>query len=456
MTCDVSPSIYDTMSHTLKELPTGDIRIYLCGVTVYDDTHIGHARTIILFDVLRRYLLETGRRITMIQNFTDVDDKIIGRALSEGIEPSSLAGRYIHRYHEEFERLHVMPADAYPLATAHIPHMIHMIKGLIRTGHAYVTDSGVYYMVASFEGYGKLSDKDTEGLWSGARIEPHADKADPADFALWKCTDIHPAWDSPWGKGRPGWHIECSAMSLEYLGETFDIHGGGRDLIFPHHENEIAQSEGYTGRQPADIWMHTGMVTISGQKMSKSLGNVVATRALLEQWGSNALRLFCLSGHYRKPIDYTNQMLSEALSLWCRIETAWHILSQTSPATHKGKAWKEFITYLSYDMDTHGAISCMARVARQAGAAASGKLDAQEAGEWRADLEGMMDILGLYMGSPPIDVRAALYHRDTLRGAGRYKEADDIRDELSSHNIELLDYPGHTIWVYHERGSTTR
>ena len=256
--------------------PGGTAGIYLCGVTAYDDAHVGHARTIILFDVLRRYLEYGGARVRMVQNFTDIDDKIIRRAEAEGVSAASLGSRYMRRYLEDSDALNVRRADAYPQATGHIPEILGMIRGLLEKGCAYRTENGVYFAVSGAKKYGALSGKRTDELRSGARISVDQSKQDPLDFALWKAASSDPAWPSPWGSGRPGWHIECSAMSLKYLGERFDIHGGGRDLIFPHHENEIAQSEAFTSSQPARIWMHVGMVTIGGQKMSKSLGNTMS------------------------------------------------------------------------------------------------------------------------------------------------------------------------------------
>ena len=312
--------------------------IYLCGVTVYDDAHIGHARTIITFDVLRRHLERRGIRATMVQNFTDVDDKIIARARDEGVRASELGERYIKRYHEEFERLNVLRADSYPRATEHIQDIIGFIANLIERGAAYVAKNGVYFAVSEFAQYGKLSGKKTDQLRSGARIEVDEAKRDPLDFALWKFDAGDPSWDSPWGAGRPGWHIECSAMSTKYLGDCIDIHGGGRDLIFPHHENEIAQSETRTGRMFARIWMHVGMVTIGGEKMSKSLGNIRSVGRALEDWGPNVIRLFCLSGHYSKPVDYSDENLRESLARWRQIEAShYEMMHATRGADGKGR-----------------------------------------------------------------------------------------------------------------------
>ena len=279
--------ISDTLTAQEKELQfEGKIKIYLCGVTVYDDSHIGHARTIIVFDVLRKYLEKKGHTVELIQNFTDVDDKIINRANKEEKSASEISEKFIQNYYNDFDALNIKRATMYPKATEHITDMILLIENLIKKGAAYVSKNGVYFAVSKFSEYGKLSKKKIEDLQSGARIEIDEDKQDPLDFALWKFADAEPKWDSPWGSGRPGWHIECSTMSLKYLGSNFDIHGGGRDLIFPHHENEIAQSEAHTSKQFAKAWMHVGMVTINGEKMSKSLGNIKSVQHVLENWGT--------------------------------------------------------------------------------------------------------------------------------------------------------------------------
>ncbi|MFB5609744.1 MAG: cysteine--tRNA ligase, partial [Nitrosarchaeum sp.] len=319
--------LQDTLSNTEQTLDISkSVKIYLCGVTVYDESHIGHARTIIVFDVLRRYLESKGIEVNFIQNFTDVDDKIINRAKIENKTAEQISLKYIQNYFIDFDRLNVKHATRYPKATDHIEDIKDFIKKLIEKDVAYITKNGVYFSVSKFPQYGKLSKKKIDELQSGARIEIDEAKKDPLDFALWKISDVKPFWNSPWGNGRPGWHIECSAMSIKYLGENFDIHGGGRDLIFPHHENEIAQSESCTSNQFAKIWMHVGMVTINGEKMSKSLGNIKSIKHVLDNWGSNIIRLFCLSGHYTKPIDYSEELLKENLIKWRQVETCYYEL----------------------------------------------------------------------------------------------------------------------------------
>ena len=452
-------TISDTLSGKVVEVPSGDVRVYLCGVTVYDDAHIGHARTIVIFDVLRRHLESTGHQVKFVQNFTDVDDKIIDRARAEGEGALQLGARYIARYHEDFDRLNVKRATIYPQATTHIDKMISLIETLIRDGHAYAVSSGVYYSVESFPEYGKLSKKDIGEMLVGTRVEPAEDKRNPMDFALWKRTDAGPCWDSPWGRGRPGWHIECSAMSLKYLGEDFEIHGGGRDLVFPHHENEIAQTEGCTGRRLARIWMHTGMVTISGQKMSKSLGNIRSARALLDAWGPNVLRLFCLSGHYQKPIDYSERLLGESLALWRRLEACHHTLDQIRGADGADGAaskWRAaFEEALSSDLNTHAAIAAIMDLARESGEMASqNHLSPAEAAQMYSDLSLMVSVLGLKIAEIPTgrtkEIQKQVSLRADLRRAGKYAQADAVRTGLQKEGVELLDYGDRTIWVHHD------
>jgi len=346
-------NLQDTLSNQVQKLEdTKKIKIYLCGVTVYDESHIGHARTIIVFDVLRKYLESKNVEVEFIQNFTDVDDKIINRATTENTSAEEISNRYIKNYFRDFDGLNIKRATNYPKATEHIEDIIKFVEKLIKKKSAYVSKNGVYFSVSKFPEYGKLSKKKIDELQSGSRIQIDETKKDPLDFAVWKFSDTNPTWESPWGKGRPGWHIECSAMSVKYLGENFDIHGGGRDLIFPHHENEIAQSESHTGNQFAKIWMHVGMVTITGEKMSKSLGNTKSIKHVLENWGPNIIRLFCLSGHYSKVIDYSEEMLKENLTKWRQVETCYFELihannqNQENISENVKNHWKMTLTHI--------------------------------------------------------------------------------------------------------------
>ncbi len=307
--------VYNTLTRSLEPfepLIPGQVRMYVCGVTVYDLCHIGHARSALAFEVVRRYLEYLGYRVLMVRNFTDVDDKIINRARERQVAWDALAREFIAAFHADMDALGVRRANVEPKATDHIPEMLAIIGRLVARGLAYPVDGDVYFAVRSFQGYGRLSHRSPDELRAGARIEVDERKRDPLDFALWKASRPgEPAWDSPWGPGRPGWHIECSAMAEKYLGESFDIHAGGEDLIFPHHENEIAQSEGATGKPFARYWLHNGFVTVGGEKMAKSLGNFVTIRDALRRFPADALKLLLVSTNYRGPLDYTDAAVAE-------------------------------------------------------------------------------------------------------------------------------------------------
>ena len=455
--------IYDTLSTKEQELQSKNIGIYLCGVTVYDESHIGHARTIIIFDVLRRYLESKGDMVNFVQNFTDVDDKIINRASSEGIHPLEISKRYIDHYFEDFDRLNIRRATTHPKATEHISEIIEIIKKLIDAGFAYLSLNGVYYSVSKFSEYGKLSKRKTEDLIAGARIAVDETKNDALDFALWKFSETEPNWPSPWGKGRPGWHIECSAMSLKYLGEEFEIHGGGRDLIFPHHENEIAQTEAVTNRPLAKLWMHVGMVTINGEKMSKSLGNIKSVRHVLDNWGPNVIRLFCLSGHYSKAIDYSEDLLRENLIKWRQVETAYYemIMSDSAgPITEitelVSECNAEFNSALDSDFNTSLAINAFFKIIKGINRiAASESMTRSIASIALPEFERMADILGLRVqkvtDTEKQSITNLIKQRETLRTQKQYQEADKIRDQISAQNIVLLDHKNKTVWMKKEK-----
>jgi cysteinyl-tRNA synthetase len=308
--------LFNTLTGKKEEfipLHANKIAMYACGVTVYDYSHLGHARGAVAFDLIQRYFRRKGFEMKYVRNFTDVDDKIIKRAKEEGISAAEVAQKYIDAYQEDMKRLGVGKADIEPKATEHIPEMIAVIKGLVQKGHAYVIDGDVYFRVSSFKDYGKLSKRNLDDMQAGARVEVDERKTDPLDFALWKSSKPdEPAWESPWGPGRPGWHIECTAMGFKHLGETFDIHAGGKDLIFPHHENEIAQSEAFSGKPFVNYWLHNGFVNINAEKMSKSLGNFFTIREILNQYDAEVVRLFLLSTHYRSPIDFSDINLKDA------------------------------------------------------------------------------------------------------------------------------------------------
>jgi cysteinyl-tRNA synthetase len=461
--------LYNTLSRQLEELKLENhtVRMYVCGVTVYDNSHIGHARTIIIFDVLRRYLLSRGYEVIFVQNFTDVDDKIINRAKAEGKKAEEISSRYIDRYFNDFDSLNVMRADYYPKATEHIQEMIQLIDGLMKEGHAYLTLNGVYFKVTSFQGYGKLSRKSVEELESGARIEIDPSKENPLDFALWKFSSDETVWPSPWGNGRPGWHIECSAMSRKYLGDTLEIHGGGYDLVFPHHENEIAQSESYTGKQLAKVWVHTGMVTINSQKMSKSLGNIVAIKQVLKIWGANPLRLYCLSTHYSKPLDYTDELLIEATQKWRQIENCIYELRLAmdnggeidSVRRICDESMQAFEAAMDEDMNTPLAVAeLMQLITKLNWYIAADKITRDMADNALPTLNKILYILGLKIAEASDkerkEIEERVMQRNKLRAEKKFKEADEIRKTLLEHSIELLDHKGRTAWV--KRGKTRR
>ncbi|MFL6476309.1 MAG: cysteine--tRNA ligase [Nitrososphaera sp.] len=455
--------LYNTLSRQVEDLKPQNhlVRIYVCGVTVYDNSHIGHARTIIIFDVLRRYLLSRGYKVVFVQNFTDVDDKIINRAKAEGKKAEEISLRYIDRYFNDFDSLNVMRADYYPKATDHIKEMIQLIDGLIKKGHAYLTLNGVYFKVMSFPGYGKLSRKSIEELESGARIEIDPSKENPLDFAVWKFYSDETVWPSPWGNGRPGWHIECSAMSRKYLGDTLEIHGGGHDLVFPHHENEIAQSESYTGKQLAKIWVHTGMVTINSQKMSKSLGNIITIEQALKTWRENPLRLYCLSAHYSKPLDYTDELLEESIQRWRQIETCVYELhfavgSGGEIDTVKSicnESIRAFEAAMDDDMNTSLAVAELMRIITKLNRyIAAEKLTKDMADNALPTLNKIMGILGLKIAERDEKQSEAIEYmvlrRNELRAEKKFKQADELRKKLVELlPIDLLDHKGRTVWV---------
>ena len=455
--------LQDTLSNLGKDLDTSQkVRIYLCGVTVYDESHIGHARTIIVFDVLRRYLESKGTEINFIQNFTDVDDKIINRAKSESKTANEISTRYINHYFSDFDGLNVKRATNYPKATEHILDIQDFIQKLIEKNIAYTSQNGVYFSVSKFPEYGKLSKKKIDELQSGARIGIDEAKKDPLDFALWKFSEIEPTWSSPWGKGRPGWHIECSAMSIKYLGENFDIHGGGRDLIFPHHENEIAQSESFTENSFAKIWMHVGMVTINGEKMSKSLGNIKSIKHVLDNWGANIIRLFCLSGHYSKPIDYSEELLQENMTKWRQAETCYYELihadsSETNDFEEMiGQVGKEFDDALESDFNTHLALSAFFKLIKEINRiAAENEIGKADALKIMPEFERMLDILGLSIPKITLDekekINSLILKREELRKEKKFEEADQMRDKINEMNVELVDHKGKTIWIKKEK-----
>jgi len=462
--------LYNTLSGRLETLNcerASTVRIYLCGVTVYDNSHIGHARTIIIFDVLRRYLQAKNCRVEFVQNFTDVDDKIINRAKQEGLTPKEVSETYIRSYFRDFGSLNVLAADRYPRATEHIGDMIRLIEGLLEKGYAYLSSKGVYFRVKSFSAYGKLSKKSIQELEAGARIEIDRAKEDPLDFVLWKFDLDRPLWDSPWGKGRPGWHIECSAMALKYFETPFEIHGGGYDLVFPHHENEIAQSESWTGKKFAKIWLHSGMVTVDSEKMSKSLGNIVTIQDALRRWGSNTLRIYCICTQYSKPLDYSEKSLKESLYKWhqieiceCELRFAEGKEGQLMEITKFcNETTRAFDSAMETDLNTPLGLGLFLRlVAELNHYAANEELTADMSRIARPTFDNIMKILGLKMlettRTEKQKIESLISMRNELRVQKNFQESDLIRKRLTDeYSVELFDHKTRTVWTKVERPS---
>jgi cysteinyl-tRNA synthetase len=452
--------IYNTLSGQKEEFtPQGEvIKMYVCGVTPYDNSHLGHAMSYVFFDVIRRYLKYRGYKVKYVQNVTDIDDKIIMRANQRGIPTAELAGKYTESYFADMQALNVTPADVNPRATQEVPKIIEVIQGLIEKGCAYRTpDGSVYFRVTKDEDYGQLSHRTLDMMQAGARIEIGEQKEHPMDFALWKASKPgEPSWESPWGQGRPGWHIECTAMSLKYLGETLDIHGGGQDLIFPHHENEIAQSESFTGKKPfVKYWMHNGLVQVGEEKMSKSLGNLVTIKDALAQHSADALRVFILSSQYRSPLSYSEEgiegsdkgaeRLARAVN---REETA-----RTAVILDAGPYRQQFIEAMDDDFNTAKALGMLFDLAREINQAADSGSDVSAARQTLRELAG--DVMGLKLPvaqAKAESVEAAPFiellvqTRYNLRQAKQYQLADQIRTRLTELGIVLEDTPKGTVW----------
>ena len=446
--------LYNTMARRLEEFtPAGDeVKMYVCGITPYDHAHLGHAMSYIIFDVLRRYLEFRGYRLRHVQNYTDIDDRIIARASAQGVTPDQLAQRYIDEYEQEMRQLNIAPAHAYPRATQEIPHIIDIISGLIDKTYAYQANGDVYFRVQRKPDYGKLSGRDVDSTIAGARVEPGEHKEHPADFALWKAAKpAEPSWDSPWGPGRPGWHIECSAMAIHYLGPTIDIHGGGQDLIFPHHENEIAQSETFTGVQPfARYWLHNGWMFLDEEKMSKSLGNIITIRDGLDRYGSDGLRLFVLTSHYRSPLTHSEEGLEAGKRAAERLRLATSLPGDDgAPSLDPEPFRRRFLECMDDDLNTAGALAALFDLARDINRARDEGRHMQQAQDTLRELAG---ILGLTLrepeaalgASPFIDLLVEL--RNELRTANLYDLADRVRARLTELGVTLEDLPEGTRW----------
>ena len=456
--------LYNTMSMQKEEfvpIEPGKVRMYACGPTVYNYIHVGNARPIIMFDVLRRYLEYRGYEVTFVQNFTDVDDKIIKRANEEGISSEEVAKKYIAEYFTDAHALGVREATVHPKATENIQQIIDLITTLIDKGYAYEVNGDVYYRTLKFKDYGKLSHQPIEDLQSGARIDVNDIKENPLDFALWKAAKPgEPSWDSPWGKGRPGWHIECSAMSMKYLGETLDIHCGGQDLIFPHHENEIAQSEGATGKTFARYWMHNGFININNEKMSKSAGNFFTVREIGEKYDLEAVRYFMLAAHYRSPLNFSQELIEQSKSALDRLYTAqanYEFLLEKGGTVDREPNEAEqkfidaipairerFIACMDDDMNTAGALGAIFDLVKEgnivavSGASTKAVKAALEA---LNELTGVLGLLYHKKNETQDDVEALVQQRQEARKAKNWKEADRIRDLITSMGYILEDTP---------------
>jgi len=476
----MSLKVYNTLNkkkEAFDPIEPGKVKMYVCGPTVYDTSHIGHARSVVVFDMIFRWLTAREYQVTYVRNFTDVDDKIIKKSNETGDSCTAITEKYIDEFHDEMDALNVLRPTMEPKATNHIDHIIRFIQMLIDKGKAYHVGGGdVYFSIQSFNGYGQLSGRNPEDMQAGARIAVDEKKRSPLDFTLWKpAKPGEPAWESPWGKGRPGWHIECSAMSYEYLGESFDIHGGGKDLIFPHHENEIAQSEAVFGRQFVKYWIHNGFVDINNEKMSKSLGNFTMIKEVLADYSPEVIRLFLLSKQYRSPIDYNEDSMREVSVGLDRIYAFMDRVTDAGLATGsdaKGDLWEEFSRAMDDDFNSARALAAVFEAVKKGNKVldeAGGRPKGPEAAELTAilaDIRSISGILGVFLIDPKayfggkkekgmadqkIDaamVEDLIAQRAAARKEKNFARADEIRDELQANNIVLEDGPAGTVWRF--------
>lgn len=465
---DMDMKIYNTLTRkkeTFETIEPGKVRMYVCGPTVYDKAHVGHAMSALVFDIIRRYLQYRGFEVRHIMNYTDVDDKIIQRASQLGIDPFELAQGYITEFDQNLKELNILPATYNPRATNEIDHIIKLVAGLIEKGFAYHVDGDVYFRVSKLEGYGKLSGRKLEDMRAGARIEVDNRKENPLDFAMWKAAkEGEPVWDSPWGKGRPGWHIECSAMSINYLGEQIDIHGGGNDLIFPHHENEIAQSEAYTGKPFARFWIHNGMLQLSGEKMSKSLGNLISIETFLSEHSADTLRMMVLNSGYRNPLTFNDEVIGQAERALDRLASG---MKPALPGAegisnedlerlqdHEHTSRQGFTSSMDDDFNSAGALGFLFELVRAINQArADGATDEQLEGPQQTLLE-LSAVLGLKMmqqnKAQPADAFISLLMdvRAKVREQKMWELSDHIRDRLSELGVHIEDSKGGSSWSW--------
>jgi cysteinyl-tRNA synthetase len=472
--------IYNTLTRKKEPfvpIEKDTVRMYVCGPTVYDTSHIGHARSVVVFDMIFRWLTRIGYAVTYVRNFTDVDDKIIRKSNETGEACAAITEKYIDEFHNEMDALNVLRPTMEPKATEHIDHIIEFVKKLIDKGKAYAVDDGnVYFSIDSFEHYGRLSGRNPEDMRAGARIAVEEKKKNPLDFTLWKpAKPGEPYWESPWGKGRPGWHIECSAMSHEYLGQGFDIHGGGKDLIFPHHENEIAQSEALFGTQFVKYWIHNGFVDINNEKMSKSLGNFTMIKDVLERYSPEVIRMFLLSKHYRSPIDFSEQSMHEVGMGLDRIYGFLERLENLSiqaASVEEGPLWQAFSDAMNDDFNSAKALAAIFEIVKKGNKMLDQATDRPdeamltELTQIRTDMRAIAGILGIFLETPsawfaakkdkgmadmtvtPEQVEALIAERTQARKDRNFARADEIRDQLQEMNIILEDGPGGTVWRF--------
>ena len=452
--------LYDTLTAVEREfVPAAGktVKMYVCGVTPYSSTHVGHALSYVTFDVLRRYLEYLGYEVQHVQNFTDIDDKIIRRARDQEISEAELVERYIDDYFRSMDALNILRAHLYPRATQEVPNIIDTIRGLVDKGYAYAAGGDVFFRVNKSEGYGRLSHRTLDSMIAGSRVQVHEAKEAPVDFVLWKgAKPGEPSWESPWGPGRPGWHIECTAMTLTYLGETLDIHGGGQDLVFPHHENEIAQSEAYTGTKPfVHHWVHNGLLRLGEDKMSKSLGNLVEVEEALQRYSSDAIRLYFLSSHYRGPLNYRDD---DCAAMERGVERLRHALSLNDYPDNKDQLdpteyQERFLAAMDADLNTPKAVAALFDLARKIN-----QFNAiQDAGQAKQSLRDLGGVLGLTFQARRVSddhlaaksfIELLLSTREELRKAKQYSLADGIRQGLAQQGVVLEDTSQGTQWRY--------
>lgn len=460
--------VYNTLTRKKEKFETieeGKVRMYVCGPTVYDKAHVGHAMSILVFDIIRRYLEYRGYRVRHVMNYTDVDDKIINRAHRLGIDPFELAEGYIRQFNQHLQELNILPATHYPRATEEISNIIELVQTLIDKGFAYEIDGDVYFRVTKMADYGKLSGRRLEDMHAGARVGVDERKENPLDFAMWKAAkEGEPAWESPWGKGRPGWHIECSAMAIHYLGDQIDIHGGGNDLIFPHHENEIAQSEAYSGKQFARFWIHNGMLQLSGEKMSKSIGNLVTIEDFLAEHSADILRMMVLNSGYRNPLTFNEAVIEQAERAFERLLSALKPAlpdadgidsNQQNALQDQAKKTREgFEAAMDDDFNTAGALGNLFDLVRAINQARADGATNEQIAEVQSLLKELISVLGLRLG-PKVAVHEAdpfiellMEVRAKLRAQKMWEMSDIIRDRLSELGVQVEDSRSGSTWTW--------